>query len=107
MLGASSLSVKLAGESLETFRHFPRRIRSAQAVCQILRLRRDRDHSDRARLARYRNPQQLRLIVVFFAISPITFQRYSQSVGDPIDVGVIGDNLSDVQYRPITEAASA
>ena len=43
------------------------------------------------------------LVVIVFARGPIIFQRDTQTISNAIDIGIIGCDLSNIQYRPVTE----
>lgn len=107
MLFTSGQNFRSTGETLETFRHIPRGLRSPQAIREILRGCGDHRHSYLARIACFRDARRLISVVVFFSLRPISFQRYAQAIGNPIHVSVIGDDLRDVQDRAVAEAAGA
>lgn len=107
MLSVSSLTLRPAGETLETFRHFPRGLRCPKVIREVLRGRGDRHHLDRVGIARFRDSRQLSLIVILFALRPIAFQRQAQTISDAIDVSIVGCDLRDIQDRPIAEPTGA
>ena len=51
--------------------------------------------------------RRLMSVIIFPALGPVWLKRNPQTIGNAIDIGIVSDDLSDIQYRAIRKSGSS